>query len=145
MSCLPFQFAPQIKLNYIFCKLLSKRIQLAFWGELYSYIFFLFKMVGNIEIKPMRKSTDKVLRSYRSLTDFSSPRARPAWQVKIKHHIWDYKNMKEWSVRSHKRHWHCKPQQKMYHLSLGCGARLSWWQLVEKGVRTKKIITSQAS
>lgn len=54
---------------------------MAFWGELYSYIFFLFKMVGNIEIKPMRKSTDKVFRSYRSLTDFSSPRARPALTV----------------------------------------------------------------
>lgn len=51
---------------------------MAFREELYSYIFFLFKMVGIIEIKPMRKSTDKVLKSYRSLTDFRSPRARPA-------------------------------------------------------------------
>lgn len=32
-----------------------------------------------METKPMRKSTDKVLKSYRSLIDFRSPRARPAW------------------------------------------------------------------
>lgn len=44
----------------------------------YSYIRFLFKIVGSIEKKPMRKSTDKVLKSYKSLTDFRSPRARPA-------------------------------------------------------------------
>lgn len=44
----------------------------------YSYIRFLFKIVGSMEKKPMRKSTDNVLKSYKSLTDFRSPRARPA-------------------------------------------------------------------
>lgn len=49
---------------------------------LHSYIRFLFKRVGNIMTEPIRKRTTKVLKSYRSLTDLKSPRARPAWLFK---------------------------------------------------------------
>lgn len=44
----------------------------------HSYTRFLFRSVGRMEIKPIKKSTDKVLKSYKSLTDFSSPSASPA-------------------------------------------------------------------
>lgn len=44
----------------------------------HSYVRFLFRIVGNMEINPIRNSTTSVFMSYRSLTDFKSPRASPA-------------------------------------------------------------------
>jgi len=58
--------------------LLTKCIMQAKPAQLHSYTLFLFRSVGTMETKPMRKSTDNVLKSYRSLIDFRSPRARPA-------------------------------------------------------------------
>lgn len=58
--------------------LLTKCITQARLAQLHSYTLFLFRSVGTMETKPMRKSTDNVLKSYRSLIDFRSPRARPA-------------------------------------------------------------------